>query len=266
MVRANLCCAIALVGAWIAGQAAEQAPDVKAIIARSVEVTDADWNAAPRYDFTETDRGPRSTLTYDVTTIRGTPYNRLIMENGKPLKAEDARREEQKLERTVAERNAESPGETARRIAKYQRGRDRDHLMMSQIARAFDFRFLCEQTVEDRHVWVLKATPRAGYQPPNMETEALTGMNGTLWIDTATYQWVQVEAHVMQPVSIGGFLARVQPGTFFKLDKAPVAPGIWLARHFVMRSKADVLWVFRNRQAADESFTDYHLAGASAKK
>jgi len=265
-VRVSIWSAIALVGSWIAGQAAEQAPDVKAIIARSVGVTDADWDAAPRYDFTETDRGPHGTLTYDVTTIRGTPYNRLTMENGKPLSAEESRKEEQKLERTVAERNAESSGETARRIAKYQRGRDRDHLMMSQIAKAFDFRFVGKQTVEDHQVWVLKATPHAGYQPPTMQAEALTGMNGTLWIDTATYQWVRVEAHVIQPVSIGGFLARVQPGTFFKLEKAQVAPGIWLARHFVMRSKAEVLWVFRNRQAADESFSDYHLAGETAKK
>jgi hypothetical protein len=250
----------------MAGQAAERAPDVSTVIARSVGVTDADWNAAPRYDFIETDRSPHGTITYDVTTIRGTPYSRIVMENGKPLSAEGARREEQKLETTVAERSAESPGEAARRIAKYQRGRDRDHLMMSQITRAFDFQFVGQQTLEDHQVWVLKATPRAGYQPPNMETEALTGMNGTLWIDSGTYQWVKVEAHVIRPVSIGGFLAHVQPGTFFELDKAPVAPGIWLARHFVMRSKADVLWVFRNRQAEDESFSDYHLAGVSAKK
>jgi hypothetical protein len=251
---------------WRTGQAAEQAPDVKAVIARSVEVTDADWNAAPRYDFTETDGGPHGTLTYDVTTIRGTPYSRLIMENGKPLSAEESRKEGQKLERTVAVRNVESPQETARRISKYQRGRDRDHLMMSQMTKAFNFQLVGEETLDGHKVWVLKAMPRAGYRPPSMEAEALTGMNGTLWIDTATYQWVRVEAHVIQPVSIGGFLARVQPGTFFKLDKAPVAPGIWLARHFVMRSKADVLWVFRNRQAADESFSDYHLAGETAKK
>lgn len=42
-----------------------------------------------------------------------------------------------------------------------------------------------------------------------------------------------VEATVIHPVSIEGFLAQVEPGTQFKLEKMPVADGIWLPKHFV---------------------------------
>jgi hypothetical protein len=260
VVPATLWGVIALVVAAIAQQ-----PDVRAIVARSAEATEADWSAAPRYDFAETDRAPHGgTVTYEVTMIRGTPYSRRVAENGKPLPAEEAQKEEQKLQKTIARRRAESPGEAARRIDKYQRAQDRDHLLMTQMTKAFDFHLLGQQTLGDRAVWVLNATPRASYRPPNMEAEALTGMTGTLWIDTATYQWVRVEAHVIRPVSIGGFLARVNPGTFFKLERTPVAPGIWLTQHFVMRSSADVLWLFKRRDAMDETFSDYQLARASA--
>lgn len=51
----------------------------------------------------------------------------------------------------------------------------------------------------------------------------LRGMEGELWIDEATFQWVKVQARVIRPVSIEGFLARVEPGTRFELEKMPVA-------------------------------------------
>jgi len=38
---------------------------------------------------------------------------------------------------------------------------------------------------------VLKATPRPGYEPPNNEAKVLTGMEGKLWIDEKTFQWVK---------------------------------------------------------------------------
>lgn len=233
-------------------------PDVRTIVARSVKANDADWAAVPRYDFTEDDRTPKGTVASQVTMILGTPYYRRVMVNGKTLPADQSLAEQRRLEKTIAERRAESPQETAGRIAKYQKDRTRDHLLMSQLTAAFDFKFVREQPLGPYRVWVLKATPRAGYQPPNLETQVLTGMMGTLWIDTKTFQWVKVEAHVVHPVAIEGFLAQVEPGTYFELEKAPVAEGIWLPRHFAMRSRAKVLFLFNHRNAVDETYSAYH--------
>jgi len=75
---------------------------------------------------------------------------------------------------------------------------------------------------------VLHATLKPGYKAPTKETEALTGMQGTMWVDTQTYQWVRVEAHVTHAVDVIGFVARVEPGTFFQLDMMPVSKSLWL--------------------------------------
>ncbi|MFZ0537399.1 MAG: hypothetical protein WAM47_11070, partial [Candidatus Sulfotelmatobacter sp.] len=99
------------------------------------------------------------------------------------------------------------------------------------------------------------------YRPPNMETEALTGMEGKLWIDRASFQWVKVEAQVMHPVSIAGFLAQVEPGTHFELEKQPVAPDIWLPRHFAMKAHAKILFVIPHRDQEDDTYFDCHKAG-----
>ena len=238
-------------------------PDTRSIVARSVAANDEDWAAAPGYDFTERDRDAGGTKTFQVMMILGSPYYRPVASNGRSLTALKSAEEQQRLESTTARRQAESPQETARRIAQYRKDREGDHLLMSQLTDAFDFVFLRQQKLGPHRVYVLKATPRPDYRPPNLETEVLTGMEGTLWIDTKTFQWVKVEAHVVHPVSIAGFLARVEPGTFFQLEEAPVGGEIWLPSHFVMRSRAKILFAFRHNTQADETYFDYRLAAPS---
>jgi len=70
-----------------------------------------------------------------------------------------------------------------------------------------------------------------------------------LWIDTKTLQWVKVEAHVVRPVAIEGFLARVERGTYFELEKAPLSDGTWQFEHFAM------LFLFNHRSAVDETYS-----------
>jgi hypothetical protein len=236
-------------------------PDVATIIKRSVEASDADWQAAPQYDYFERDRRQDGgTKTYEVMMILGSDYQRLVAVNGKPLTPEEEAREQQKLEQVIAQRQSESEEQRAQRIAKYEKDRKRDHLLMEQLTVAFDFTLLGEQKLGPYEVYVLQATPRPGYQPPNTETKVLTGMQGKLWIEKQTYQWVKVEAEVVHPVSIAGFLAQVQPGTRFELEKMPVNDGIWLPKHFSMKARAKILFFFSHETQDDESYFDYHKA------
>jgi hypothetical protein len=190
--------------------------------------------------------------------ILGSPYNRLIAVNGQPLSRQDNAKEQGKMEQVVAQRRAESASQRQKRIANYEKDRRRDHLMMQQLTVAFDFKLIGSRTVDSRDVYVLRATPRRGYKPPNMETQVLPGMRGELWIDKKTFQWVKVTAHVIHPVSIEGFLAQVQPGTRFELEKMPVDDGIWLAKHFEMKSSSKVLFLFNRTDQDDNTFFDYH--------
>jgi hypothetical protein len=236
-------------------------PDVATIIKRSVEVGNADWEAAPQYDHFERDLQPDgSTKTYKVMMILGSDYQRLVAVNGKPLTPQDQAAEQEKLEQAIAQRQSESEEQRARRVSRYEKERKRDHLLMEQLTVAFDFKLLGEQKLGPYDVYALRATPRPGYQPPNIETKVLTGMRGKLWIDKQTYQWVKVEAEVVHPVSIVGFLAQVQPGTRFELEKMPVDNGIWLPKHFSMKARAKILFFFSHNTQDDETYFDYHKA------
>jgi hypothetical protein len=242
----------------------QKLPDAQTIIQRSVEANKANWEASPKYEFDETDYGPDGhTRTYHVTMILGSPYQRLIRIDGRPLSPEQQSEEEQKYQEAVHTRRAETPKEHAKRVANYERERARDHLLMDQLAIAFNFKVIGEQKLGPYKVYVLKATRRPGYNPPNRDAEVLTGMVGKLWIDEQTFQWVKVEAHVVQPVSIAGFLATVEPGTRFELEEVPVGNGIWLYKHFSMHARAKILFFFSHYEQEREDYSNYRLQDAN---
>lgn len=240
-------------------------PSVDEIIQRSVAANQVDFKAAPEFDHKERDRTPSGTKTYEVTMIDGSPYQRLIATNGNPLSAEDAADARKKQQQVENERRSESESTRRERIAKYERGRTRDNQMMQQLTKAFNFTLVSERKVKGFDVWVLKATPRPGYQPPNMQTQVLPGMQGELWIDQQTYQWVKVTAKVIRPVSIDGVLAQVEPGTQFELEKLPVSGDIWQPSHFSMKSQAKVLFMFNHASQDDETYFDYKRSRASTR-
>jgi hypothetical protein len=233
--------------------------DVSTIIQRSVEANKEDWQAAPLYDcYVREQEGKGTTKTYEEMMIVDSPYRRLTAINGKQLSPEDQTKQEQRLQEVIAQRQKESKQEREQRIARYERERKRDHLMMEQLTSAFDFKLLGKQKLNSHEVYLLQAAPRPGYQPTNRETEVLTGMQGKLWIDTQEFQWVKVEAEVVRPVQIEGFVARVEPGTRFELEKAPVAPGVWLVQHFAMKSRARILYFFTDKSQEDDTYFNCH--------
>lgn len=236
-------------------------PDIKAIISNSVHANHLDFVATPHYNYKAKEEDDGVSKTFQVTMINGSPYRRLIAVNGEPISAAQQATEHQKEADARRTRASESASARSARMAKYERGRLRDSAMMSQLTVAFTFTLDGEDTLRGHRVYVLRATPKPDYVPPNRDCEVLTGMRGKLWIDEQSFQWVQVEAEVIQPVSIGGFLATVNPGTRFELDKEPVRDGsVWFPSHFKMQANAKVLFLFSKNSSEDETFWDYQKA------
>lgn len=235
--------------------------DPNAIVEQSTKVTEADQQASTDYDCSETDLQPDgSHKTFKVQMIDGSPYEELTAVNGKPLSKDKQAKEQRKLQEEIAKREHESKQEREHRIAKFHKELDRDHHFIDEIGKAFTFKMVGEQQLNHRPVYVIDASPRSGFHPPDRESAVLAGMKGRLWIDKNTYHWVRVEAQVIHTVSIEGFLAKVEPGTRFELEKIPVEANIWLPKHFAMISKAKVLSFIKHNEQQDETYFNYHKA------
>src|SRR5207247_340307 len=114
----------------------------------------------------------------------GTPYERLVAINDQALSSSKERDEQQKLEKVIAKRRSESASQRIHRVAEYTREHDRVRGLFRELGRAFKFTLQGERRVESRLVYVLAATPRSDYTPPDVDARALTGMSAEFLIDT----------------------------------------------------------------------------------
>jgi len=236
-------------------------PNGNALMARSVKTTELNWAAAPNYAFLETDIKSRhgsepTKKTSEVMMIDGSPYERTIALNGQPLSPAQQRAEESKLQKETAIRLHESSRARRKRIAAYMADRERDHAMLNELSRAFDYTVVGEDRKDSRRVWVLRGVPKPGYTPANRETKVMAGMVVNFWIDQNTYQWVRVEAEVKKPVSIYG-LAKVGVGTKFILEQEPISPNLWLPKRFQVDVRASALGFLNEDSNREEIYTDY---------
>jgi hypothetical protein len=241
------------------------ASEPDAVIQRSTRLFAADWQAASQYEYVETDREKDRSPTYQVMMIRGSPYQRLEAIDGKALSPADQQKEQQKLDKVIAERCAESSQKTEERIGAFKKDQERQLHLLEELTKAFDFNRAGEALMDGHKTWLFNATPRPDYHPLDNETKVLTGMQGRLWVDQESLQWVKVEADVIHPVSIEGFLARVEPGTRFELSRAPAPDGHWLPTHFSVRSKAEILGIINHKGHQDQTWSDYKKAPPDAK-
>jgi hypothetical protein len=251
------------------------APNAAEIIKKSVAVNTADWKAQPQYSYRENDTKSKidangemkveHSRSYEVSMIEGSPYNRLIAINNEPLSPAQQQQEQIKLKREASRRQKESASDREARLSKYKGERSEEHMLMQQMVAAFQFRLKGEEQLAGTACYVFDAIPNPNYRPPIQRARVLTGMKGRMWIDKAHYHWVKVEAEVTSPVEFGLFIARVKPGTKFRLEQAPVGD-VWLPKRFTQTVNASVLGIYGMHSSEEERYSDYHLTQLKAER
>jgi hypothetical protein len=237
-----------------------QREDAAKIVERSVETFKRDWAAEPRYDCSERDKDKKGIRTFDDLMLYGSQYQKLTALNDKPLDSRQQAEQQAKLEEAMAERRSESKEQRRRRIAKYQAERKHATDLLLELTKAFDFTLAGTEKIDGRDVYVLIAEPRKGYHPTSMSTRILTGMRGKLWIDRGSYHWAKVDVQVFHPVSIGGFLARVETGTRFEFEQQPVSSDVWLPSRFAVHTRSKFAFMFNHQSDEENSFSNYRAA------
>lgn len=248
--------------------------DVARLVRQSVAASSRNWEEAPNYSYTVQEieekldsKGQvrsRTQNTYEVMTLEGSEYRRLLKRDGHDLGIQEQQAEKRKFEQEAERRRTEPAQDRARRIARYERERKQDHAMMNEMAEAFEYRLAGEANIDGRACWILDATPKPGYQPKTRDTKVLTAMKGRMWLDKETAQWVKVEAEVIHPVSFYA-VASVSPGTRFLLEQEPVGEGVWMPKHFAVRVNSSILMFSRNSQEDDRYSAYRRVAGESAR-
>jgi len=243
------------------------AQDPVEIVRRSIELDRHNTEAARNYTYLE--RQERRELdgrggvkkveseTHDVTLLEGSPYRRLVARNDAPLQAKEQRKEMEKLQKSIAERQKETPERRAARIADWERKQAKQREPVTELPEAFRFTLAGEEKVNGAVAYVLDAVPKQGYKPKSTAMAFLAKVKARIWISKADYQWVKVEMESLDTITLGGFLVRVARGCRLTFDAARVNDEVWLPKTATLKGQVRIALVKLFRGEILYTFSEY---------
>lgn len=196
--------------------------------------------------------GPRLSTIKDIVETKDGAVARLIAINGKPLSAEDEQRELARLDGLLND-----PSKQRHRKQSEDDDTGRVLRVIRALPRAFVYQYVGPGNGPHGKVERYAFAPNPGFDPPDIETHALTEMTGEIWIDAAQGRVVRLEGHLQQDVDFGwGILGRLNKGGWIVLEQASVGDRQWRIVHFQMVMSGRILFKTKSFDTTEDE-TDF---------
>jgi hypothetical protein len=224
--------------------AATENLDVTALL-REVEANQDELeNRVAEYAFkqTEIDREINSkgelkketTKVYDVYPLPNREaVQKLISENGVPLSAERAAKEDKRVQEEFekAERDKDKDEKkAAQRRAEREKKKD-EGTEISLFLKVCEFVSPRRENLDGREAIVFDFRPRDGFKPKTREESLIAKLIGVVWIDPIDKQVIRLEARLAEGFKMaGGLLVSLKPGAALVMEQTRMAQGVWLPK------------------------------------
>jgi len=195
--------------------------------------------------------------TWEISEIYGEPVARLTAKDDKTLSADEARKEDDKIQKIIDKRKNESEDDRRKRLENEEKAREEDRKFVLEIADAFNFRLLGSEALDGRDAWVLQGEPRPGYEPKSRDARILSKFKGRVWIDKSDAQWVKLDITAIDTISFGFVLARVHKGTHILFEQIRVNDEVWLPKQVEIHLDARVALFKAYDEDIELTFHDY---------
>jgi hypothetical protein len=194
----------------------------------------------------------------------GGAFYKVISENGVPLSAERAAKQDKRIAEEVAKYEAEREKKEQKKkeAAEKNKGQvkkeDDDDVSIGVFLRACEFVSPRRERLRDREAIVFEFRPRPGFKARTMAEDIVTKLVGVIWIDPVDKEVIRLEAKLAQGYKVGGgLLASIRSGSAFTFEQTRVDEGVWLPRFAQVNIALKVL-LFKNIEANQTSeFSDY---------
>ncbi len=249
----------------VKSQSYSTVPEVRQIMAASIAATQRSWQGRLHYTYVERDEDRRldsegrvkseELIVSRMILVNGVPFEQLVERNGQPPPVAEERKQTENLERL----EREAPAQRAERLRKEE---EETASLVGEIPKAFDFELIGEEIVNGRPAYVLQATPHPGYQAQGKYGKMFSKLEGKLWVDKQDLGWIKADGRVIQPFSIGLFLARVLRGSHITMEQTRVDGGIWMPEHVEIRAAAKIFFIKSLVIDRVLTYSEYRLAEA----
>jgi len=228
--------------------AAPPAEDALAILKVAVQTElNADDNDHSRWRYRD-DQRELNTVSIVVQTDFGS-VKRLISRDGRPLTPDEARQEDDRLNRLIHD---------SAKLAKQKRDGAQDDKSARELLQMLPDAFLWNIEAENPSAIRLHFEPRPDFRPPTLQSRVLAAMNGTLVVDREQHRIMTISGRLTQDVTFGfGLFGRLSQGGTFRVERRQLAPGLWQITETHVHIDGKALLFKSIGQQQDEIQTDY---------
>jgi hypothetical protein len=197
----------------------------------------------------------------DVIESKDGTVARLILKDGKPLTPEQDKAERQRLNDMIA-----SPAAFAKHVKNGESEKSMADKMVPMIADAMINTYTPGQPQSGRNGGapeiVLDYKPNPKFVPPSTEAQALTGLEGRVWIDAKTHYVVRMEGTIFRPVNFGwGMIAHIYPGGKVVMNQTNAGDNRWIFTDFSMELSVRALMVKKLDIRSSAKASNYQKLG-----
>jgi hypothetical protein len=203
----------------------------------------------------------KGTQVRDVIESKDGTVARLILKDGKPLTPEEDKGEQQRLNDMIA-----SPAAYAKHARNTESEKTMADKLVPLMADAMINTYTPGQPQSGRNGGALEIVldfkPNPKFVPPNTEAQALTGLEGRVWVDAKTRYVVRMEGTIFRGVNFGwGMLAHIYPGGKLVMNQTNVGGNRWIFTDFSMQLSVRALMVKRLDIHSTAKSSDYQTIG-----
>jgi hypothetical protein len=185
----------------------------------------------------------KGTQVRDVIESKDGTVARLILKDGKPLTPEQDKGERERLNDMIA-----SPESYAKHVKNGESEKKMADTLVPLMPDAMINTYTPGQPQSGRDGGALEIVldykPNPKWVPPNTEAQALTGLEGRVWIDAKTRNVVRMEGTIFRGVNFGwGMLAHIYPGGKLVLNQTDAGGNRWIFTDFSMQLSVRALMV-----------------------
>ncbi len=208
-------------------------------------------------------KSSRARRRFSRSTARS--VERLIAKDDKTLPPDEAKKEDEKIQKIIDKRKNESDEDRKKRLEKEEKSREEDRKFVLEVADAFNFRLSGSEVIGGHDTWVLDGEPRPGYEPKSRSAKTLSKFKGRVWIDKAEAEWVRIDITAIDTLSVGFVLARIHKGTHIMVEMTRVNDEVWLPKHVQVHIDLRLALLKSYDEDMEQTFRDYKKFRADTK-
>lgn len=189
---------------------------------------------------------PRLTTTKEIVETRDGDVARLMSINDQPLSQADQQREETRLDALLRDPS----------LQRHRKQREEGDFgivlkLLRMMPQAFTYQY--EGSDVSGKIEKFRFQPDPAFNPPDLETQALTAMTGELWIDAAQERVTRLEGRLQQDTTYGwGILGKLDKGGWIVIEQADVGRRQWRIARFQMKMDLRILFKTKNFDTVQE--------------